>query len=77
MVSDLQRLLQGTYPREELCERRRVLVPTHHPLPMAAQTQQGSVFDGCVDVVAIGLDLLSEGAVVTAEDGLEQQRFTW
>lgn len=76
VVSHEQRLLQCTYPREELCQRRRVLVPTQQPLPMAAQTQQGSVFDGYVDVVAVGLDLLSERAVVAAEDGLEQQRFT-
>lgn len=75
LVSDVQRLLQCANPGEELCEWWHVLVPTHQPLPMAAQTQQGSVFGRRVDVVAIGLDLLPERAVVAAEGELEQQRF--
>lgn len=75
VVSDMHGLLQCTYPREELREGRRVPVPTRQPLPVAAQTQQGSVFDGHVDVVAIGLDLLSERAFVPAEDKLDRQRF--
>lgn len=75
MVPEMQRLLQCTYPREKLGERRRVLVSAQQPLPMAAQAEQGSVFDGSVDVIAIGLDLLSERAVVSAVDGLKQQRF--
>lgn len=74
-MSEMQSLFQCIYPREKLCERRSVLVSAHQPLPMAAQAQQGSVLDGYVDVVAIGLYLLSERAVVSAVDGLKQQRF--
>lgn len=75
-MSRMQRLLQCAHPREELRERRRVLVSAQEPLPVAAQTQQGSVLDGHVDVVAVRLDLLSERAVVSAVGQLKQQRFT-